>query len=129
MADNPSWLGGAANTTEPMAGGTAAPSKSVSTSGGSGIVGKKALINNVISFANMAFAVLLAACGALGVGSANSINDTGIIFVGLYMVLFGIILFLFELNAIKPMDFLESIYKKNFGFLYGPKGKGSFLFL
>ena len=126
MADNPSWLGGAANTTTPTA--QPAATSGGGDSGGGGAKYKNIVVNT-LSFLNIGFSILLAATGALGVGSANSIDDTGIIFVGLYMVLFGIILFFFELNNLKAIDSLDNIYKRNFGFMYGPKGKASFLFL
>lgn len=71
----------------------------------------------------------MAATGALGVGSANSINDTGTIFVGIYMVLFAAVLFTFEIAQFCPGSSVDNIMKRNFGFLYGYIGKGLFILL
>lgn len=73
--------------------------------------------------------VFLAATGALGVGSASSINDTGTIFVGLYMIIFAAVVFIYELSQMCPGKSLDNLMKRNFGFLYGTIGKGLFILL
>jgi hypothetical protein len=73
--------------------------------------------------------VFMAAVGALGIGSANSVNDTGVIFVGIYLILFAGIEFIFEMAQLCPNSSLDNIVKRNFGFLYGNVGKGLFFML
>ena len=41
--------------------------------------------------------------------------------------MFAAILFLFETIQIRPCDLPQKIYKRNFGFLYGIKGKAIFM--
>mmetsp|Transcript_107925 Transcript_107925/g.232487 ORF Transcript_107925/g.232487 Transcript_107925/m.232487 type:complete len:185 (-) Transcript_107925:105-659(-) len=100
---------------EPVASGKAAPPH-------------KALVNSVMTFVTMGVSVMMAASGALVVGQANSVNDTGVVFIGLYMCLFAAILFLYELIQIKPIEKVDRVYKENFGFLYGPNGRGIYMF-
>jgi len=73
--------------------------------------------------------VFMAAVGALGIGKSDSVNDTGVIFVGLYMIVFAAIVFIYEISQILPSKSLDTLMKKNFGFLYGYVGKGLFLLL
>lgn len=77
----------------------------------------------------MGAAVMMACAGALGIKEANSVNDTGLVFIGLYMHIFAAILFCYEAIQIRPCDVLDTFYKRNFGFLYGPNGKGAYLIL
>jgi hypothetical protein len=77
----------------------------------------------------MGLAVMMAATGVLGLGEADTADDTGMVFVALYMILFGAILFSHELGQICPVSAVENVMKKNFGFLYGPNGKGLFMLL
>jgi hypothetical protein len=78
----------------------------------------------VISMGAMVF---LAATGALGVMSANNIDSTGTVFVGLYLLVFSAIEFTWEVAQLMPVDnHLDAAMKKNFGFLYGTVGRGMF---
>lgn len=78
---------------------------------------------------NLGMAIFMAATGALGVGSADSINDTGNIFVGIYMFLFACIAFIFEVVQFCPGSSIEIIIRRNFGFLYGTIGKSLYTLL
>lgn len=78
---------------------------------------------------NLGCSFFMAATGALGVGSADSISDTGTIFVGIYMFLFAAIEFIYEVSQYCPTKALDEFMKKNFGFLYGEVGKGLFIML
>jgi hypothetical protein len=42
----------------------------------------------------------LSATGALAMASSGSIDDTGIIFVGLYVMIFALIVFLYEVSQL-----------------------------
>lgn len=48
-------------------------------------------------------------------------------FLAVYMILFAVLLFLFEFMYWSPIESLHVIIRKNFGFLYGLRGKGFFL--
>lgn len=71
----------------------------------------------------------MAATGALGVKNSSSVNDTGVVFVGIYMIVFAGILFAFEMVQIYPTETFDLPMKKNFGFLYGMFGKGFYMLL
>ena len=64
----------------------------------------------------MGAAVMMACAGALGIKNANNVNDTGLVFIGLYMHIFAAILFCYEAIQIRPCDVLDTFYKRNFGF-------------
>ena len=67
--------------------------------------------------------------GAEGIALATSINDTANVFVGLYMILFATILFTYECIQLCPCAYLDTVYKKNFGFLYGTFTKAAYMLL
>jgi len=54
-------------------------------------------------------------------------DDIGNSFVGVYMILFALILFMFEIAQLCHIGFVDSIMKKNFGFLYGVNGKACYI--
>lgn len=87
----------------------------------------KTTIKSTVLVLNMGFMVFMAATGAIGMANADGIDDTGVIFVGIYMILFAAIEFIFELSQLCPNSALDTTMKKNFGFLYGTIGKGCFL--
>lgn len=78
---------------------------------------------------NAGLAIMIAANGVLAVGHKDNSDNAGVIFVGLYMLLFAAILFSYEALQLCPFETLDLIYKKNFGFLYGVIGKSMFLLL
>jgi len=71
---------------------------------------------------NIGLPGLLGVTGAFGIKNAG--QDVQVIFVGTYMILFALTLFLYEIIQLLPCEFLDNAYKKNMGFLYGPYGKG-----
>jgi hypothetical protein len=81
----------------------------------------------VFTVINIGFMVMMSAAGALGIKSASGISDSSSVIVGLYMCLFAAILAVFEIIQIYPHPVIDTIYKKNFGFLYGMVGKCGFL--
>jgi len=48
-------------------------------------------------------------------------------FVAVYMMLFGALLFSYEVMTLKAVDFIIGPLRKNFGFLFGIKGKSIFI--
>ena len=86
----------------------------------------------IVGFISICIPVLLAFTGALGVKQVNDSKDTSnsaasIIFIGIYMIVFAATLFIYEILKLLPDSisaYTDSIFKKNFGFLYGPYGRG-----
>jgi hypothetical protein len=87
------------------------------------------LVTTATFIMNLGLMFFQAAVGAIGIGESNSINDTGLIFVGLYVFLFASLVFIFELIQVCKWSAADNFYKRNFGFLYGINGKGMFLLL
>jgi len=48
-------------------------------------------------------------------------------FLAAYMILFAVLLFMYELMWWMPMPFVNKVLRKNFGFMYGLRGKGLYL--
>ena len=113
-------------------GSPASPTRDVESSGAASSVPEPPnfrLVTTTMLVMNLGMMIFMAAVGALGIGSANSINSTGLIFVGLYLILFAGLVFVYELSQVLKWETLDLFMKKNFGFLYGIKGKGLFMIL
>lgn len=89
----------------------------------------KGVVKTLFLILNLGFMLFLAATGALGIGASNNVDDTGVVFVGIYMILFAAIVFIYEVSQVMPCEALDNIVKRNFGFLYGTIGKGLFIML
>lgn len=76
---------------------------------------------------------LAAMMTALGVFTIIEINKAGVgddfsePFLAAYMIMFALLLFFYELMWWTPMPALNKVMRKNFGFLYGLRGKGLYL--
>ena len=70
---------------------------------------------------------MMAATGVLGILQADSTDDTGVVFMGLYMIIFSLILAVFEVSQLSPSMGIDNLWKRNFGFLYGPLGRGAYM--
>ena len=70
---------------------------------------------------------------ALGVLTLIEVHFSGIgedlsePFLASYMILFAVLLFMYELMWWTPMPLVNKALRKNFGFLYGLRGKGLYL--
>ncbi|GMH95749.1 hypothetical protein TrVE_jg12246 [Triparma verrucosa] len=82
-------------------------------------------VQNLLSLFNMGLAVMMSASGVLGIAKNSGFSAD--IFVALYMILFGVLLFTYELMWWKTIDSVTRVLRKNFGFLFGIKGKSFFL--
>lgn len=82
-------------------------------------------VQSALSCFNMGLSVLMCASGVLGVSKSNGFSAD--IFVALYMILFGVLLFTYELMWWKTVDSVTRVLRKNFGFLFGIKGKSFFI--
>ena len=123
----PEWLssGESSSQAEPVA----EKAKPSSSSGSNEVVPYKDLVQGAFSFALLGTGLLMAFTGVSAIMKVDSSGDAGELFIGLYMILFAIILFMYEVICIKSIEVLENFYAKNFGFLYGPLGKSAYLFL
>jgi hypothetical protein len=70
--------------------------------------------------------------GALGVLTLIEVHYTGLTdfsepFLAAYMILFALLLFVYELMWWQPIPWINKSLRKNFGFLYGLRGKGLYL--
>lgn len=89
----------------------------------------KTIVQGIFLVLNLGLMLFLAAVGALGVGASNSTDDTGVIFVGIYLIIFAGIVFIYEAVQVCHIEMLDNLWKRNFGFLYGTIGKGIFILL
>jgi hypothetical protein len=70
--------------------------------------------------------------GALGVLTLIEVHYSGVgdlsePFLAAYMIMFAFLLFLYELMWWSPLPWVNKSLRKNFGFLYGLRGKGLYL--
>lgn len=83
-----------------------------------------------MSVLNLGLAVMMAALGILTlieVESAGNVVDLSEPFLASYMVMFALLLGLYELMWWTPFPQVNKQMRKNFGFLYGLLGKGLYL--
>ena len=62
-------------------------------------------------------------------GYIDGIESSGKIFIAVYMLFFSSLLFAFEFIRIRPIDWIDHMLLRNFGFLYGALGKSLFIIL
>jgi hypothetical protein len=72
---------------------------------------------------------MMAALGVLTIISVheNGVGDLAEPFLATYMILFAALLFFYELMWWRPLPGINKSLRKNFGFLYGLRGKGLYL--
>ena len=78
---------------------------------------------------NIGLMIFVSAVGVIGILDSNNVDDTGTVFVGIYLLIFAMIEFTYEVSQIIPSESLDELVKKNFGFLYGVNGRGMFFLL
>ena len=132
----PSWLSdvdGPASAVDssrgPAAAGSAPPPKVVLTPQAQAVFKYKNLILWGLKIATLALSCLMAFTALYALSHLDGFSEIGKVFVGVYMLCFAGVLFSFELIHITPIEALNNIYRRNFGFLYGTKGKGLFIIL
>ncbi|EWM25099.1 Golgi apparatus membrane protein TVP15 [Nannochloropsis gaditana] len=77
-------------------------------------------------FVNMGLACLMAFSAVNGILKIAQLQlDT--FFVALYMFIFAAILFFFELCQFKYVAFIDNVFRRNFGFMYGSRGKALYI--
>lgn len=87
----------------------------------------KKAFNLALMIINLGLSCMMAATGVLGIMASDSTSDTGVIFMGLYMLIFALILAVFEISQLRPSMGIDNLWKRNFGFLYGPIGRGIYM--
>ena len=83
----------------------------------------------LLSMTNFGLSAMMAALGVLTLLSVHNAGVNGLSepFLAAYMVMFAALLFVYELMWWKAVPGLNKSLRKNFGFLYGLKGKGFYL--
>lgn len=129
----PDWAtpGGA---TSSVTAAPAIPMGSTNTSSGTNIntaaVSNKArCILLVLSGLNIGLSAMMGTLGILSLLAykPSSVDDLTLVFLSCYMIIFATLLFLYEFIWYQPVPSLNIMFRKNFGFLYGLKGKGFYL--
>jgi hypothetical protein len=69
----------------------------------------------------------MATLGVLTLLELNSVSDTAAGFLAAYMIIFALLLLVYELMWWMVVPWINKTLRKNFGFLYGLKGKGMYL--
>lgn len=81
-----------------------------------------------LSIFNIGLAAMMGALGVLTlIQFIGGDFDFSNWFLSAYMVLFATLLFLYELMSLVPMASVNVVLRKNFGFLYGLRGKGFYM--
>ena len=83
----------------------------------------------ILSFWCMGLAAAMGTLGAMTVidNRPSDLNDVTNCFLGVYMVIFAAILFIYELCWWQPFPAINRTFRKNFGFMYGLRSKGFYL--
>ena len=75
----------------------------------------------------LALSMLMVLTALIGLTEVGGIEESGRIFVAVYMIFFSVLLMMFEISQIRPCENVDFMFKRNFGFLYGTKGKALFI--
>ena len=83
----------------------------------------------VIVLLTIGVLTFLAYVGVIGILDSKSVDDVQIVFMGVYMIIFAATIFFYEIIQLLPCKILDDVYKRNFGFLYTPTGRGCYLMM
>jgi hypothetical protein len=89
----------------------------------------KEIIFWALKIMTLLLCLLMMITAVVGFMHVSGINETGQVMVAFYMIIFAAILAIFEIIQVRPCESLDVIYRRNFGFLYGTKGKSFFIIL
>jgi hypothetical protein len=59
----------------------------------------------------------------------DGVDQSGKVFVAVYMFFFATLLFTFEFNQIHPIESVDFMFRRNFGFLYNALGHSFYIIL
>ena len=88
---------------------------------------KTVFIQYALRIATMMICILMAATALIGLSCVHGVESTGRIFVAVYMFLFAGLLFIFEGVQMRNIEYLDHIYRRNFGFMYNSLAKSFFI--
>lgn len=74
----------------------------------------KKIVAVVFHGGTISLSLLMAVTAILGLSMISNANE---IFVGVYMLFFSTLLMVFELNKLRPTEFIDHMFKRNFGFV------------
>jgi len=152
----PDWVNPTGTTSSAVSEANVDPGVKASAAGGQNgqgySRGKGGCLLCMLSLLNMGLAVMMAALGVLTImavhkgGVAAGTDDDAVDnnnnntknraygrydlsepFLAFYMILFALLLFCYELMWWSPIGALNDNMRKNFGFMYGLRGKGLYL--
>lgn len=136
----PSWLKDNAATKEdsqPLQHSSSSSSPNTTTNGtfstvqmpnwGEIFTDKILLMTWAIRFTTLFLCVLMFVTAIIGIGSIDGVESSGKLFVGVYMLFFSALLFIFECMQIYPKEWIDHLFRRNFGFIYGTFGRSLFL--
>lgn len=89
--------------------------------------GQSSCVQRLLSILNLVLCAGMMALGVLGLLGFRSGTDLSEAFVAVYMLLFATLLALYEIMWWSTIDVINKNLRKNFGFLYGVKGKAFYL--
>ena len=118
MDQDPAWMG------NPAEGGAApaAPAKPIL---------KSTNVAMLFRSAHVLIALFMAFTAVLDLQRVAGLTDTESAFVAVYVLLFALLIIVFEGTQVAPggsCGFIERVLRSNFGFLYKPLSKAFFLF-
>jgi hypothetical protein len=87
--------------------------------------GKKNCVQCLLSIFCIGLSAMMCCLGVFGILDRS--GELAMIFVSVYMILFSVLLFLYELMWWKSIPVVNKNLRTNFGFLYGIKGKATYL--
>eukprot|EP01032_Pedospumella_encystans_P020465 gene20465-23245_t len=120
----PPWLREDLDVAQPLKESSAARPNGV---GQSDVDRKSKVIYWILKITTMFLCVLIAATAVIGIEYINGVEASGKIFVATYMLFFSALLFVFELIEIRPVEWVDHMFRRNFGFLYGTMGKSLYI--
>lgn len=81
-----------------------------------------------LSIVDIGLSAMMAALGVLTILNLTiSARDLSELFLSGYMIIFAVLLFAYEIMWWSAVPMINKSLRKNFGFLYGLKGKGLYL--
>ena len=81
----------------------------------------------LLSFVDIGLAAMMTTLGVFTLIEFSGVSDTAAAFLAAYMIIFAGLLGTYELMWWVGIPWINKMIRKNFGFLYGLKGKGLYL--
>lgn len=89
---------------------------------------KAKIIRWILRICTLGLCILMAATSVLGLAWITThVNASAKLFVAIYMLFFSSLLFAFEMNEIKYVEWVDHMFRRNFGFLYNSMSKSFFI--